>query len=231
MMTDNSSLTWSAHLRIICQLYKLPDPLVLLSSPAWPSERWKSLVKISVTAHYESAWRSRAANNSRLGLLNVQTIGLSGRPHPVLSNILTTQEVMKSRIHIKMLAGDYPCQAFLYGDSTACRLCQLYSPTHPPPTEDMTHLLTRCRATSDTRARVIPDMLNVLSQYFPSSPILNNSPHTILTQFILDPTSLNLPESARVTPNHPALPAILTWCRNICFSIHKDRIRQLAQLK
>ena len=66
------------------------------------------------------------------------------------------------------------------------------------------------RATSDTRARVIPDMLNVLSQYFPSSPILNNSPHTILTQFILDPTSLNLPESAHVTPNHPALPAILT---------------------
>ena len=54
--------------------------------------------KISVTAHYESEQRSRAANNSRLGLLNVQTIELSGRPHPVLSNILTTQEVMKSRI-------------------------------------------------------------------------------------------------------------------------------------
>ena len=133
MMTDNSSLTWSAHLRIICQLYKLPDPLVLLSSPAWPSERWKSLVKISVTAHYESAWRSRAANNSRLGLLNVQTIGLSGRPHPVLSNILTTQEVMKSRIHIKMLAGDYPCQAFpIWGQYSMPSLSVILS--HPPTT-------------------------------------------------------------------------------------------------
>ena len=189
MMTDNSSLTWSAHLRIICQLYKLPDPLVLLSSPAWPSERWKSLVKISVTAHYESAWRSRAANNSRLGLLNVQTIGLSGRPHPVLSNILTTQEVMKSRIHIKMLAGDYPCQAFLYGDSTACRLCQLYSPTHPAPTEDMTHLLTRCRATSDTRARVIPDMLN---DYHSISPLV--------LSWITHPTQFWL--SLYLTPHH-----------------------------
>ena len=138
---------------------------------------------------------------------------------------------MKSRIHIKMLAGDYPCQAFLYEDSTACRLCQFHYPTHPPPTEDMIHLLTRCRATSETRARVIPDMLNALSQYFPSSLILNNPTHTILTQFLLDPTSLNLPLSARVSPNHPALPTILTSCRNICFSIHKDRIRQLGQLK
>ena len=30
MMTDSSSLTWAAHVRILFKLYKLPDPLVLL---------------------------------------------------------------------------------------------------------------------------------------------------------------------------------------------------------
>ena len=130
-----------------------------------------------------------------------------------------------------MLAGDYPCQAFLYADSAACRLCQVYSPTYPPPTEDMVHLLSRCRSTSETRARVLPDLLNEISQFFPASPILDSPSHAVLTQFLLDPTSLNLPLSARVSTAHPALPTILTLCRNICFAIHKDRIRQLRLSK
>ena len=231
MMSDNSSLTWSAHLRIICQLYKLPDPLLLINSPLWPKARWMSLAKTRVMVHHESIWRSKAANNSRLNFFNVKAIGLAGRTHPVLSGILTPQEVTKSRIHIKMLAGDYPCQAFLYADSAACRLCQGHSPTYPAPTEDMVHLLTRCRSTSETRTRVLPDLLNAISQFLPSSAILDSPSHTVLTQFLLDPTSLNLPLSARVSTAHPVLPTILTFCRNICFAIHKDRIRQLRLLK
>ena len=42
-MSDNSSVTWSAHGRILFQLYNLPDPLLLLDSPSWPSERWKTI--------------------------------------------------------------------------------------------------------------------------------------------------------------------------------------------
>ena len=41
MMSDDSSLTWSAHVRIIFQLYHLPDPLILLESTPWPKERLK----------------------------------------------------------------------------------------------------------------------------------------------------------------------------------------------
>ena len=35
MMSDSSSLTWSRHLVLLFQLYKLPDPLSLMNSPAW----------------------------------------------------------------------------------------------------------------------------------------------------------------------------------------------------
>ena len=38
---------------------------------------------------------------------NVSVTEIRGRRHPALSNILITHEVQKSRIHIKMLEGDY----------------------------------------------------------------------------------------------------------------------------
>ena len=39
MMTDNNSVTWSAHVRILCQKYQLPDPLMLLEGDLWPKNR------------------------------------------------------------------------------------------------------------------------------------------------------------------------------------------------
>ena len=39
MMTDNTSLTWAAHIRILCFEYKLPDLLKLLDGALWPKAR------------------------------------------------------------------------------------------------------------------------------------------------------------------------------------------------
>ena len=124
MMSDSSSLTWAAHIRIICQLYNLPDPLYLINTVPWPCNKWKSLYKTRVLAYYEALWRAKAALNSRITFLNVQVTGLTGRPHAILSSILTTQDVCKARVHIKMLAGDYPCQAYLDSDKPYCKLCK-----------------------------------------------------------------------------------------------------------
>ena len=43
MMADSASLTWTAHLRILFQIYALPDPLTLLSTQPWSKEKWKVL--------------------------------------------------------------------------------------------------------------------------------------------------------------------------------------------
>ena len=234
MMTNSTSLTWSAHIRILFQQYKLPDPLALMNTQLWPKERWKALVKTAVTAHHEVILREKAAKNSKLSFLNVQTHGLAGRPHPVLSGILTTQDVMRSRVHIKMLSGDYPCFSYMGSDRNQdayCRLCLSISPHQPAPTEDMIHLLTRCRGTEDTRTRILPDLLNLIYLYFPTNEILEHPNLTNLTQLILDPTSLNLPMSIRINPDHPALVPVLAVCRNLCFAIHKDRTRQLHCLR
>ena len=184
-------------------------------------------------AHCEATWRLRAARNSKLAFLNVQCTGLAGKPHPVLSGILTTQEVMRSRIHIKMLSGDYPCYYYIGSDrnqDTTCRLCKSLAPHHLAPPEDMIHLITRCRATADIRTKITPELLNIIAQHFPNNTILDYPNHTHLTQLILDPTSLNLPMTMRISPEHPALPQVLTLCRHICFAIHKDRTRRLKIL-
>ena len=106
MMSDSSSMTWSAHVRIIFQLYHLPDPLLLLDSTPWPKQRWKEDTKIAVLIHHKAIWRKLAAKNFKLQYLNVQCTGLSARPHPVLAWVLTTQDVVIVRPHIQMLAGD-----------------------------------------------------------------------------------------------------------------------------
>ena len=87
----------------------------------------------------------------------------------MLRGILTTQDVTRSRIHVRMLAGDYPCFAFIGSELSdkCCKLCQVLRPNSLPPVEDMLHLVESCRATADTRTRVLPDILNLVSKYYP----------------------------------------------------------------
>ena len=188
-----------------------------MCSEPWSKQKWKVYTQTRVISRHESLLRIQASQNYKLQFLNVQTHGLLGKAHPVLGGVQTTQEVIRCRVHIKMLAGDYPCQYYIGKDrsqDTACQLCQSVSPSHPSPIEDMTHLLTRCKATADTRTRILPDLLNTIYQHMPSNPILTSPNHSHLAQLILDPTSLNLPTGVRFSPDHPALPIILPMCRN-----------------
>ena len=131
-----------------------------------------------------------------------------------------------------MLAGDYPCAAYIgndRGQSTSCYLCKIHEPDRPSPTEDMIHILTACRATSYTRAKYIPELLNTLAKIFPENALLNSRNQSQLAQFLLDPTSLNLPQKIRVSPVHPGLCNVLSMCRITCYAIHRDRTKQMTQ--
>ena len=231
-MSDSNSLTWSAHARLLFQLYNLPDPLILLDSSPWPKERWKQHTKAAVISHHENALRKKALVNFKLQYLNVQVSGLSGRLHPVLAWVLTTQDAAIVRPHLKMLAGDYLCYAYLAHDrglDPHCRMCQPIS-THTAPVEDMVHLLTRCRATADTRCRVMPELLNTVAKFHPTNKLLSEPSHDHLTQFILDCSSLNLPSDIRVHPNHKGFYDITKQCIYLTNAIHKERTRQLKAM-
>ena len=235
-MSDSTSLIWSAHVKLLFQLYNLPDPLTLLSTPPWPKQRWRDHTKTAVTSYHEAFWRLSAAQNSKLQFLNVQAIGLSAKPHPVVSWAVTTQDVITIRTHMKMLSGDYLCYSYLAHDrglDPCCRLCQILPQSEQvtqTPTEDMVHIIAECRATRETRDQSLPNLLNIVADYFPSNMVLTNPTSRQLTQFILDCSSLNLPSNFRIPFDHPGFVQITRSCSNFIFAIHKLRVRQLKAM-
>ena len=107
------------------------------------------------------------------------------------------------------------------------RLC----PTNPAEIETLSHILTRCKGTRDTRDRIWPDLLNTIAQYFPENLLLtNNTSDHIKTQFILDCTSMNLENGYRLDICNPDIAHIVRVTRQVCYGIHKDRTRQLKVL-
>ena len=229
MMTGGESTTWSQHVRLLCRQYQLPDPLQLVQNNILPTKlNWKTLVTIKVTVYHEAELRLKAVRNSNLQYLNVQLLGLSGLPHPALHHIQETREAMKLRAHIKLLSGDfltYEKLANQRGSSPHCRLC-------PSPVESVQHVLTECRATASIRERLHPELLNLVHDLQPASRLLDiNINKQILTQFLLDPTSLNLDNEYRITPQHPRLYEIFRISRDWCYATTNSRSKQLKNLK
>ena len=73
-----------------------------------------------------------------------------------------------------------------------------------------------CKATQEVRSRLIPDLMNTVAQVQPTCELLQYQPSApILTQFLLDCTSLNLPDSFRVPAYNPDISAIYTVSRDL----------------
>ena len=227
-MSDNSSITWAAHLRTLCLKYRLPDPLKLLKNEqAWSKQRWSELTKTMITVYHETEQRLKARRNSKMNYLNVQLQGLSGKPHPALLNISNTQDIPKLRQHLKMLTGDYLTAERLAldtGSNPKCKLCLA-------PTENIDHILTKCRATADIKQRMLPELLNSVAIAQPDCIILNLPTQAqYLTQFILDCTSPNLPGNCRIAAHNPLVGTIFHVSRHWCFAASQSRGRLLKQL-
>ena len=142
MMADSSSLTQSAHVTLLFQLYKLPDSLVQHNSQSWPKETWKQHTKAAIISHHEATVRQTASRKNK-----------RRKTPPCSTWVLTTQYVSTVWPHVKMLAGDYLCFAELAHDralDSQCHLCHILS-HHSAPAENLEHVLTTCIANANTR--------------------------------------------------------------------------------
>ena len=71
---------------------------------------------------------------------------------------------------------------------------------------ELEHVLVVCKATQLVRDRLLPELLNTVLSVQPSSSILlPNRDNLILSQFLLDCTSVNLPETYRVPAHNPGM--------------------------
>ena len=156
---------------------------------------------VRIRAFHESDLRIQAVPNEKLKFFNVSMIGLSGRHHPVLSGLLTVNDVKKSRHHLKMLAGDlytYEVKSAQSGGSPHCRICcEMKS-------ESISHILTYCSAYSEVRLRIFQEIAYLCMQSKSGIDFAQLvKDNELLCQFILDPTSMNL--QRRICNNDPML--------------------------
>ena len=187
---------------------------------------FSEMVITRITAFYEKELRTLAAENSMMEFLNVSLAGLRGRHHPAVTYLVTTKEVKKSRPHIEFLTGDYLTYQRKFDQSGSgsplCRICRLEN-------ESISHIIGRCGAFNEIRSRILDEISNLCVQ---SANKLNfeniKSSEKILTQFILDPTSFNLTD--RIHTSDPIVKNLFKLSRDMCWTIHKERIKILQEL-
>ena len=226
--TENSR-TWSIFLKQLCQMYGLADPSECLKHDAPKKSEFKGDVATKITAFYEKNLRKKAETNSNMTYLNVSVSGLRGKRHPALSDMITTRDVEKSRPHIKMLCKDYYTyekRADQSGGSAHCRSCSDSYTSDVKPVENTSHILTACGAYSDIRERILLEYATLcLKGGFNFNEIISDSKK--LTQFILDPSSLNLPK--RINCSDRSLSSFFKISRDFCYSVHMRRMNILKQ--
>ena len=227
----SKSKTWTNFLRHICKQYGIEDPHILISRDPPTKLTFKADTEARIRSFHEHELRNKAQFNKKLKYFNVSLLGLSGRPHPAISGLFTASEVEKSGAHIKMLVGDYytmEVKSEHSGGSPHCQLCHLNAESGEKieNVENLCHILVFCGAYQEQRSKILHEMSvtcqqtvnNVnISEYF-------NNPE-LLTQFILDPSSINLP--LRVNTNDPVLPVLFKLSRDFCYFINKQRIKLL----
>ena len=142
-------------------------------------------------------------------------------------SIQTTQDSKRLRLHLKFLCGDFLTgwrkSRNLPGTDPTCSLCT-------SAVETIEHIIAVCPALSEVRQRIYPELVNTVASVQPTCEIMISSTPAILTQFLLDCTSINLPEEFRIPAHNPKCQLIFKISRDWCFSISNSRSRQLNKL-
>ena len=88
------------------------------------------------------------------------------------------------------------------------------------------HIISQCEAYEETRSRILNQIKELFAETnFNLEKIFENNEH--LTQFILDPTSINLPH--RIDKSDTVINELLRLSRDYCFAISSARSKILIE--
>ena len=167
--SNNNSRTWSIYMKHISKMYDIEDPSKCLAREPPGKYTYKNYIKAKITVFHERELRKKAEQSEKMIYFNVSLNGLSGRPHPAMLNINTTNEVQNSRPHLKMLCGDYITfwlQSKQYTNiSPECRLC--YSSDGGDGgkyIDNIEHILTSCYTTQTIRSKILTEVRALCKQ-------------------------------------------------------------------
>lgn len=125
--------------------------------------------KAKIIVFHERELRRKAEKNEKMTNFNDSLSELSGRPYPAVLNINTTNEVQKSRSHLKMLCGDYITfwsKSKQYKNvSPECILC--YSSDGGDGGKyiyNIEHILTSCHTTLTILSKILTEVRALCKQ-------------------------------------------------------------------
>ena len=149
--------------------------------------------------------------------------------NPAIAGAVTTHQVRKLRPAVKFLTGDYltyQVRNRQSGGGPHCRLCP------GREEEDICHIISSCPATSDIRERIVEEILIKCksAKTVCDTDTIKSDP-VLLTQFILDCTSLNLNNGHRIHVEDPIVPDIFRTSRDLCHALHSERLKQLKRIE
>ena len=127
------------------------------------------------------------------------------------------------RLHTKFLTSDYLTSKTKFEQSgkgnPLCKICKIED-------ESLSHIIATCTGYSGIRQRTVQQtsQLCLSSENYLNFQDISSCPDT-LSQFLLDPSSFNLKQ--RVNVNDPVLAPLFKLSRDLCYSIHRERIRKL----
>ena len=219
------SKSWFVTIRTVCQLYCVPDPLLVLQSP--PTHyHWKSLTKSKVLDYWQTRFRGEAEHLDSLEFFKPSFMSLS-RPHPLWTTAGSPFEVSKAVVTARMLSGRYRTDRLArhWSRSNPEGICQL--PGCHGEEGNLQHILLHCSGLSRTRAKLI----SLWSAFLVSRPWLfpvvshyTLGDNQIFLQFLLDPSTLPLVISATQS-NPDILSSCFYLTRTWNFSIHLTRLK------
>ena len=91
--SNDNSRTWAIHVRYLSKLYNIEDPLICRNKSPPKKETYKEYIKTKISAFQESELRTLASTNSKMKYFNVSLLGLRGRLHPAICNVVTARQV------------------------------------------------------------------------------------------------------------------------------------------
>ena len=173
--------SWFTEIRLLCQKYRLPEPLVLLTSP--PNKaKFKLQTKSAVISFWHKKLCAEVSEKLSLKFLRCNFILLGRSPHLIwTSSRGSPTRVKAATLQAKILCGTYRSDALLSkwtGDTEACSL-----PSCSASVGDIVHLLSgSCPALKVPLEKTVLRGLNTLLPY----PFLYNFTLSALSKSPLD---------------------------------------------
>ena len=235
--------SWFSQIKLITQLYLLPDPLLLLQTPSSKVE-WKKLCKAKVVSYWEEKLRADILKLPSLKYFSPQFMSLQ-EPHPLWTCAESGYEVKKAVVVANMISGRYCSDYHVRHWSRTnpeglCQLCLASAHSSDLPLNDaavtplgtLEHLLLECEYLESTRDECSKIWVKYVSENPSISdiiPIMNGSVRPTL-QFLLDPTTCPNVISTVQSHGRGILCHLLYLCRLWCYSLHLRRQKSLKLL-